>query len=302
MFQKCTGRRPGERTDHMPIVLPTDHLSPSQVGMYTKCGEQYRRRYVEGERRPPEVAMLVGRGVHGGAEGRHRRVMDTGEEMPRADVVDLAVAVYDGDVDEAGEVDLGAEADRGTDIVIGEARDRTATLAGCFADKVAPQIRYPIAVEEQIEIPVERLGISLLGYLDVAHEREDLVAYPEGDSAVIVEDLKTGTKTRSQADVDGDRQLSWYAMGWRHRTGTLPHGVGIRQVLSQKRGPKAVLVESQRTDDHVAALLKTINAVAVGISAGVFPPAPDGAWWCSARWCGYYSTCPYVVGKVIFHE
>ena len=42
---------------------PKPHLSISQLEMLSKCGEQYRRRYIEEEIIPPAVAMLVGRSV-----------------------------------------------------------------------------------------------------------------------------------------------------------------------------------------------------------------------------------------------
>ena len=40
------------------------YLSPSQMGMYCRCGEQYRRRYIEKEIIPPGFALIKGGSVH----------------------------------------------------------------------------------------------------------------------------------------------------------------------------------------------------------------------------------------------
>jgi len=269
------------------VTLPTDHLSPSQVGMYSRCPESYRRRYVEGERIPPAVAMARGTGLHRAAEKRHIKRAAEDVEMPRADVVDVAVASYDDAV--ADGVTLAPdEAKRGADVVVGEGRDSTARLAGAFADLVAPTILKPTAVELKIKIAVPKLGVDLVGILDLAHEV---------DSAEHVEDLKTGKARRSQQQTDADVQLSWYAMAFRYLRGEYPASVGIRQILERAKGDDATLIRSTRGDDDTRRLLATIEATALAISAGIFPPAYEGAWWCSPAACGYWSTCRYRGGK-----
>ena len=272
----------------MTLTLPTDHASPSQVGMYLRCGEQYRRRYVQGERRPPGLAMLRGTGVHGGAAHRNGVKMDSGEETTKDDLVDVAVAYFDAGVEKAGEVDLTDEERRqGLEKAVGAARDETASLAGGYSDLVAPLIVQPIAVEEKVTIDLS-IGVQLLGYIDLVHE-------VEGET--ILEDLKTGKKVFSQDDVDADRQLAWYAMSWRHRTGDYPEQTGIRTLRSLKKGPKSDLITSVKGDADTAALLATIDAVLRGISAGSFPPALHGTWWCSRKWCGWFDSCKYIASR-----
>ena len=58
-----------------------EHVSASQLSMYCKCGEQYRRRYVEGEIVPPGVALVSGKSVHKAREIDLKHKMATGEDL-----------------------------------------------------------------------------------------------------------------------------------------------------------------------------------------------------------------------------
>lgn len=55
------------------------HLSISQINMLGRCGEQYRRRYIEGEKIPPGIAALVGRGVDDSVTINLQNKIDTGD-------------------------------------------------------------------------------------------------------------------------------------------------------------------------------------------------------------------------------
>lgn len=64
-------------------------LHPSALGMFARCGEQFRRRYVEGERIPPGVAAVVGTGVHLAVGADLREKMTEGTLLP-AEAVEAA--------------------------------------------------------------------------------------------------------------------------------------------------------------------------------------------------------------------
>ena len=66
------------------------HLSISQLGMFQRCGEQWRRRYLDEEVFPPGIAARVGSGVHKAAEINFKSKMQTGEDMPLDAVQDAA--------------------------------------------------------------------------------------------------------------------------------------------------------------------------------------------------------------------
>lgn len=58
--------------------MPKKHLSFSQISKYLKCGEQYRRAYIEHERLPPNVSMIVGSAIHYSQEVSEKHAIDGG--------------------------------------------------------------------------------------------------------------------------------------------------------------------------------------------------------------------------------
>src|SRR5688572_33095123 len=71
-------------------VVKKPHLSFSQLDMLSKCGEQYRRRYVLGERLPPGVAMIVGGAVDKSVNANMTNKKDSGALLPIEQVQDTA--------------------------------------------------------------------------------------------------------------------------------------------------------------------------------------------------------------------
>jgi hypothetical protein len=66
------------------------HISPSQMDMFFRCGEQYRRRYVLGEIVPPGVALVKGSAVHKAAEVNYRQKVETHVDLALSDLTDAA--------------------------------------------------------------------------------------------------------------------------------------------------------------------------------------------------------------------
>ena len=119
----------------------------------------------------------------------------------------------------------------------------------------------------------------------------DLVI-PEG-----VQDLKTGAKVKTQSDIDGDVQFSVYAALHVQKYGKLPGKIIIDNIVDRagktKTTTEYVQFTTTRGPEVFDALARRINTVTRGIEAGMFMPATPGAWWCSAKSCGYYRTCGY---------
>lgn len=255
------------------------HLSATQLDSYCKCPEAYRRRYLEGEKIPPGIALLKGKGFHKGAETNMRQKIESHRDMPAGDVVDVAVAAFD---DEAkGGFVLGRdEQARGPGAVIGEAKDSVASLVGVHAKQQAPDYQ-PVMVEEtvRLELPGPR---DLLAVIDLVDDQDR------------VTDFKTGGKRKSQSDADDSVQLTIYSGAFAARTGRLPSEVRLDTAVDTKTKSYRDVVTSSRDEKDFDALAARINVVTAAIEGGAFPPATPGAWWCSARWCGYHATCPFV--------
>lgn len=261
---------------------PKPHLSASQLELYSKCPEAYRRRYIERERIPPGIAMLKGTGVHGAAEVNFRQKLETHRDLPASQIVEAAVAAFESELKNGFVLDVEEES-IGSSNVIGQAKDDVADLAEVHALQQAPDYQ-PALVEEEvrIELPGPR---DLLAVIDLADDQKRVV------------DFKTAKKSKAQADADGSVQLSVYAAAHQALTGEPPAVVRLDTLVQTSKKTDRQILDSKRGDADLVALSHRINAITAAIDSGVFPPTTPGAWWCAPKWCGYWSTCPFVAKR-----
>ena len=254
-----------------------DHLSYSSIDTFRRCGEQYRQRYIEGRIQPPGIAMLKGSGVHKGAEANWVQKIESHQDMKKTDIIAAAASGFEEKVDKAGEIMLNdEERTEGKDKVIGKALDSIVSLAGLYADEMAPTIQ-PTAAELKLEQEIE--GIKILSFIDLVDDKSN------------IRDMKVTGKSKSQNDVDSSSQLTLCAIAYMKEFG--PHGSLIIDNLVETKVPKYVSLTTKRDDNDYIRLIKTIQAVGNAIKTGVFLPPTDGHWVCSPRFCGYYGSCEY---------
>jgi hypothetical protein len=119
---------------------------------------------------------------------------------------------------------------------------------------------------------------------------------PAETSREFIRDLKTGTKAPSKRAATDSQQLSFYALIRRAETGKLVDGLALDHIYKTPgRGDlKHVEQRTTRDDADFEALVNRINTATRSVEAGVFLPASADSWFCSAKWCGYHSTCPFV--------
>lgn len=253
-------------------------ISQSRLTMYERCGEQYRRRYLENEKIPPGVAMLKGIGVHDSSRANFRQKIETRKDLPKQDIVDMAVSQYDFRVKQG--ILLNPDEEKiGYDNVVGAARDGVVTLSTLYADAMAP-IYQPIMVEAK---QVVETGSShdLMAFMDLADDKNRVI------------DLKTSKRKKQVNAADIDEQLTFYALVYRYKFGQLPSEVRL-ETLVEKKKPERQLLQSKRTVADLQVIINRLNAMIAGIKKGVFIPALATSWQCDPRYCGYYMTCPYV--------
>jgi hypothetical protein len=255
------------------------HLSPTQLEMIAKCPEAYRRRYVEGEKIPPGIAMAIGSGFHVGAETNFRQKIESYVDLTPRQIEEAAVAGYETSI--AGGISFTTdEVGQGAANVIGAAKRDLADMAFEHAKKQAPDYQ-PVMVEQpvKIELPGPR---DLLMVIDIF------------DDQGRVTDFKTARKSKKQADADTSIQLTGYAAAVKALTGEAPAESRLDTVIISPKKISRQVLSTQHGDGDFVALANRINAVNGLIQSGNFPPASPGAWNCSQKWCGFFSTCRFV--------
>lgn len=255
------------------------HLSVTRLEMYARCGEQYRRRYVEGEIIPPGVALAVGRGVHGGAEENFRQKVESHRDLPPQQIVDAAVASFEQTIKEGVQLTPQEEA-AGQKKVLGQAKDQVVQLAELHAQEQAPDYQ-PVEVEQPYRLELSGASHDLLMVPDLVDDQQRVV------------DIKTRSRRYRQEDADQSLQLTAYAAGFHRRHGHPPRELRLDALVKNKK-PVRQVVKTARGELDYQALAARINAMLAGLDKGIFMPAEVGHWCCSPTWCGYWNTCPYV--------
>ena len=261
-------------------MIDKPHISATQVGMLCRCGEQYRRRYIEHETIPPGIRLLVGSGFHAGAEVNMRQKIESHTDMRPVDIADAAVAGLEERIAVDGYELTSEEASRGQAAVIGDAKAEVAALAEMHAREQAPEYQ-PVIVEETCRIVLPRASRDLLGVIDLADDKDRII------------DWKTAGRKKPQSEVDQSLALTIYAAAFQAKTQRRPSEVRL-DILTTTKKPTRQVLSGGRDQNDIRVLAARLDVVIRTIEAGIFLPANVGDWVCSPKWCGYWGTCPYV--------
>jgi hypothetical protein len=263
--------------------LTRPHTSPSAVEMYFKCGEQYRRRYLEKEIMPPGIVAHSGSGMHYAARQNFAQKLESFRDLSPDDAIGQAVAEFERKVEHDGVSFTDEEVSIGADKVIGQEKDRAALLATAFLKFQAPDYQ-PVTVEQRVEIPLPQCSHDMQGVVDLV------------DTYHRVPDFKTKGRKISMEDVIQSTQLTFYARAVHQESGTAPTEVRFDSLITKKRSIDRQVLSDVRTETDYHVLAARVNAMLSGVQKGNFPvpPTSPSVWWCSPKWCGYWKTCPYV--------
>lgn len=274
------------RTTHaQPLAVPAElplrsdgsrlmQLSASSVGLFWRCPERWRRRYLAREREPMTGRMLVGRAV-GAAATAHFAARIRGETLSIADCDDLLVVEFD-DALLGPNVDL--EGDDPAAL-----REQARIALDAYLEELAAAVD-PVAVERKVELRFDGAGWSVVGYLDI-EDRADLPI-----------DLKVGAKHVTQARADADPQATLYllarALEGRPAPEFVFHSVRRGEI---KSGSRCQPVRTERTAGQLAAferrLALTARAVVRCEETGDWPHSSPEGWWCSRAMCSFWRSC-----------
>lgn len=261
---------------------PTFRFSYTQLAMYARCGEQYRRRYVKDHRLPPGLAMLRGRGQSRAQELDLKAKLEKGELLEDDAVLDIARDTVKEQLAHGEVMFNDDEKAAGIEKSKSATVDQAVRLAGLHHGQVAPKIE-PLHVEARMVMRIPGLKRQITSYADVI----------EKDGRI--RDTKTTKKSPSKDAAERSDQLTVYSLAFGLATGKPSPEQQLDHLVDLKT-PKVVTLKVRNTRaDHVR-IANKMNVAMAGIEQGVFPPAPSDAWWCSRKWCGYYDSCPYVRG------
>jgi hypothetical protein len=260
------------------------------IGMWERCPEQFRRRYIENESIPPGIAARIGTGVHKGAEVNHKAKYKTGQDEPLDVVQDAAVQGYKDAIDDGG-VFFPITEKSGAKSEIAKGKDTVASLASLYHQSLAPSI-LPRFVEKKILMDVDDLPVPLSGIIDVLSNTNKREKTDENQD-LWLPDIKTAAKKWSQAQADSNIQMTLYNQLVKALTGIYPKKISIEVFTKTKMAAHHQLITERKKEDFNM-LIKKIKLMWQTINAGIFAPAQAGSWICSYNYCGYWWSCSHI--------
>jgi len=261
----------------------------SHVGAYLRCPEQYRRIYIEGERRPPGVALIVGSGTHESIEGNMLSKKDKGVLLPDDTVADLARDSVNRRWGEKGVELNDDEKAQGEANVKGEAVDMAVSLSLVHHKELAPEIE-PAYVERPWVLELPGHPFYLAGRIDLQEKAQ------KGKKVGRLRDTKTSKRSPTKTQTDDADQYTMYALAAKVLDGAIPEL--CVDYLVKTKTPKAVTQHSTRDEADLQVLLRRVQVIAEAIETGVFVPCDRSSWVCNPKWCGFFDSCPYAKGRV----
>lgn len=277
------GDRPGLFNPHSEPASPPEatrtqeHWSATQLQMLFRCPEQWRRRYVLGQKERPGAALIQGGADHRAHEHNFRQKITSEKDLPVGDVTDAFDQAWRDKIDEAGgpsEVEWGSDDPN-------DLKDQAAKLVALYHHEASPLIQ-PVAVEEEFFLNLPGVRLPVKGYLDL-----------RVDGAVI--DRKT-TKKRTTLAMKPD----WRLQG---RIYAAHSGLPVWFHQSVKTKKPAVYVSDvfvDRLSDHEEMMLaKRISLAERLVHHNLETIGPDQPWpgaethpW-ACGYCGYRPTCAW---------
>ena len=254
-------------------------IHQSHLGMWLRCQEQFRRRYIEGEVIPPGISARRGSSVHKAAEINHAQKIKSHEDLPVDTLQDAARDEYVRLVKNEGVfIPKDKVSEKGA--LLAGGLDASTRLTKLYREVLAPTIQ-PSLVEEKILIDAG-LDLPLQGTID----------FLTVDHAL--RDIKTADKSKGAGEADNSLQLSFYSGLVAAHTGKWPTKISL-EILVNNKEPKLQSLKTKRGPEHWSNILLRVQLMLAQVQTGLFAPCDPGAWICSPEYCGYWWTCKYSI-------
>jgi hypothetical protein len=275
-FVTVRGPAPAVAREEASWQLPVAHLSASSLTMAQRCPEQWRRRYVLGEKERPGAALVLGGAFHSTQEHNYGQKIGSHEDVPTEEMLD-----YFNDLAWPSAVQRnGGEEEIVWDAKPDTERAKGGAMVSVYREQVAPRIQ-PIAVEVEFKVDVG-LPVPILGYVDV--EREHALT-----------ELKTAKAKQSSPKPDWRLQGRIYQMvkskpvEWHVITKTKAPAV-----YTPLEEPDLALEDSVLASGRTAQLAQQLGWLMNHYMTSLGPDTPwPGAithpWACG--FCGWRATC-----------
>jgi hypothetical protein len=256
----------------------------SSIAMFGRCPSQWRYRYVEGLKIPPNGAMFAGTCYHRGLESNFSQKMESKEDLEIERVLGTASDFFDRQI--ANDHDTGilqeVDVDWSKDEDKGRLKDDLMNMTSLYMATQAPSI-MPEKVEHKA---TKLLAVLGKGNYYCLGGTADLIARTGGKTIIIDHKL---TSSRSfllrQDEADKDLQATAYCLL------NNINDFSFHLALRGKGGHRIEVMKTRRSKDEISWFENGIlRPMVKALEYDLFPKNPTG-WWCQQQRCGYSELC-----------
>jgi len=233
-----------------------DFLSYTQISTYENCPLKYKYKYVLNVPTLPSHALSFGNTIHETLKLFHERLL-----FKDVSLVEL-YKIYEEKWEPLGYLDEKHRKERFAD---------GRKLLKEYYRSLDKAIK-PLGLEKSFNIQINE--VRFYGKID----RIDSL----GNGKVEIIDYKTG-KTKTQKEVDKDKQITLYALGAKEALGFNPTKFTLYFVEKNEK------INTTRTEENIQKTVVEIKKVIENIKEGNFEP--KSGFLCG--WCDYKDICPF---------
>lgn len=286
---------------------PKPQLHQSHLQVLYRCGEKFRRMYMEGEREPPTTPLVIGTATHAVNALNLTNKIEKGTLLTREAVQDFSRDLFLNTWQETPIILNEEERSAGLNRTRDDCQDQTIELALAYHYSIAPKIK-PKAVERKWVLLAPCYPYDMAGTIDVDEEwdfdYQKNIFLPRPLS--VIRDTKTKGKNTGQREVDTSEQYSFYAFAKFMMDGVIPDKVIQDNLIkpTAKRKAYAISYESTRTKDDFEVVKNRFGQACNIIEKGAFAPANPQDWFCSKSFCGFAAngSCRYFNSNREYHK
>jgi hypothetical protein len=270
--------------------IPNRSWSATSLAMFARCPEQFRHRYVLGEKRRPGQQLVMGGAFHSVAEANFSQKIESHEDLPIETLTEMLTDdLWGKQIEEQQEYGGEVEWDDKQDACLAN----TVAMVGMYHGTVMPRVQ-PLAVEEKLDIDVG-LPISMIGYTDVR-------------TTNVIVDYKTTKQARQAVKPDWQLQARIYGMAR-----NLPvdfHIVSPKKVITPLEFPALSVIPTAPQKVSTLSMVQELGLRAnrYMVEYGPFETWPTfGAIYEQYNkpicgYCGWANTCPAAGGGAAVNE
>ena len=260
-------------------------LSPASVGAFERCPEAFRRRYLLGEKVPPNLSMTLG-SVVGDALAHYFQATIDGGRYDAKTVDDLVVELFEAKISEAVLAP-------NENPELGKAQCRAGVAD--YLEELAPSIT-PISVERRASFRFcEEQEWSFVCFFDLECVKQ-------------LADLQFGKNRVKESRAAKDLQATAQTyMRWAE--GNPAEFTFHTGLLEPEGAPRWSVVSAPRTVTQLRGFERRVARVARQIvhldqtEPGEWPLSADFGWWCAPQvgtdGCPYWESCPVGGGAAV---